>query len=521
MNCLSKKLAVLFLAMALVVTALPACGGDTDSTTPGAQPTSPPATGAPTHVVESPGQPTPTAAIIVDNADPGFTIESGEWEICQAGYCGGICYGADFRFAEPGCSSCQARFNLNVANAGDYDIYAWWPWGEDRATDTRFTIEYSGGVTTIDVDQRNSGDAWYWLEMLTFQAGESVSVIVEGSSTGYANADAIALTPAGAEPPTTPISTPSTTTPTPVPTASPTPTEQPTITPTGPPPRTNLRRIFFLHHSVGQGIVIGFNDAEYDSAPPGTVDMRTHISNYNSAHGTNLEFWDHGYNLSVDYGTGLTDAGGTQTGMDYAIPNTTPDDLDPEDWGEQPGGITTPAGFQALWTSTNADWERVRNQIMDNFDVIAFKSCYYDSKIDSDETLDVYGTRYLAMRDYFDAHPEKLFVVIPPPPWNPSSPEDGGITAAEANRARIFANWLKSTSANCAWYSGTVAGFLNGDHPNIVCFDVFDELADRNNVQRSTYRYGDDNHPNSVANNHVAEIFSQFLINATLNYSGS
>ena len=50
---------------------------------------------------------------------------------------------------------------------------------------------------TVNVDQRNNGTAWVRLATLPFDKGESIQITVEGSGAGYANADAIALTPAG------------------------------------------------------------------------------------------------------------------------------------------------------------------------------------------------------------------------------------------------------------------------------------------------------------------------------------
>jgi hypothetical protein len=141
------------------------------------------------------------AVIIVDNDDPGFTIEAGDWGTCEDGDCQGTCYGAGFRFADPGCTSCRARFDFDVPSGGEYDVWTWWPWGDDRSTDTPFTIAYSGAPLMVNVDQRNSGDAWFYLATLTFEAGEPASITLVGSPTGYANADAVALTPVGAGPP--------------------------------------------------------------------------------------------------------------------------------------------------------------------------------------------------------------------------------------------------------------------------------------------------------------------------------
>jgi hypothetical protein len=57
---------------------------------------------------------------------------------------------------------------------------------------------YSGGPFTVNLNLPNGGDAWWWLATLPFEAGEAVSIIVEGTDSGFANADAVGLTPAGA-----------------------------------------------------------------------------------------------------------------------------------------------------------------------------------------------------------------------------------------------------------------------------------------------------------------------------------
>ncbi len=156
---------------------------------------------APTPAPEAAALPPAAGAIVVDNLDPGFSIEAGDWGTCENGDCQGTPYGADFRFADPTCADCWAEFSLTVPAAGEYDVLIWWPWGEERATDTPFTIEYGGGSLTINVDQVNGGDDWWWLATLAFEAGETVRVIVEGTATGYASADAIALAPIEAETP--------------------------------------------------------------------------------------------------------------------------------------------------------------------------------------------------------------------------------------------------------------------------------------------------------------------------------
>lgn len=237
-----------------------------------------------------------------------------------------------------------------------------------------------------------------------------------------------------------------------------------------------LTNLFFLHHSTGAGIV---NEGE----------VRSHVAAYNAAHLTSFEFWDHGYNYD-----GLTDAAGNPTGTNYAIP----------------GDNTDPDGLHYLWTSSNADAVTCRNTILANHGVIAFKSCFPASDIASAAQLQQYKDWYLAMRDFFDTRPDRLFVVMSTPPLHRLA-----TTAANAQRARDFANWLSS------------AAYLSG-HPNVVCFNLFDYLAraDDGSASENRLRYeyelshgSSDSHPNALANATVGPIFAEFLCEAAAAYT--
>ena len=223
------------------------------------------------------------------------------------------------------------------------------------------------------------------------------------------------------------------------------------------------KKIFFLHHSVGNDLVERGN-------------VRETINTYNSSHGTSWQFWDHGYN-----GDGLRDASGNYTGTNYNIP----------------GDNTEPEGLAYLFTSSDGDAVSSRNQIM-TYDVIVFKSCFTASQaLVDDDTLNSYKNYYLQMRNFFDLHPEKVFIVISPPPAHP-----GETDSTTASRARQFANWLKSSE------------YLSG-HSNVVCFDLFDQFADNSNVLKAFYRYNYvDSHPNELADQTVGPIFAQFLMDA-------
>lgn len=235
-------------------------------------------------------------------------------------------------------------------------------------------------------------------------------------------------------------------------------------------PADVANRVFFLHHSVGQGLIDG--------------GVRQWITDYNTAHATSFEFWDHGYPAE-----GLRNAEGADTGESYGA---TADN-------------TNPDGLLYLWTSAEAEAVHARQLILDNYYVIAFKSCFVDIVSLDDGTLAQYRTDYLQMRDVFDQHTDRIFVVVTAPPG-----AYGATDAASASNAREFANWMGS------------ATYLSG-HPNVLCFDLFDLLANpddgtaRANMLRDDYLSdptGQDSHPNEAGNQAVAPLFAEFLVNA-------
>lgn len=222
--------------------------------------------------------------------------------------------------------------------------------------------------------------------------------------------------------------------------------------------------ILFLHHSTGHNLIT-------------QGQVRTYLTAYNASNGTQLAFWDHDYNAE-----GLRNPAGAYVGHSYLIPN---DNTDPD-------------GLYYLWTVPNA----ARDSIMANHQVIAFKSCYPASAINSDTKLAQYKIWYFGMRDFFDLHPERLFVVMSPPPLHRVA-----TNAADAARARAFSVWLGS------------AEYLSG-HPNVVYFNLFDQFAQPadGSASKNMLRYeyetnheGTDWHPNLLANQTVGPIFAQFL----------
>lgn len=220
-------------------------------------------------------------------------------------------------------------------------------------------------------------------------------------------------------------------------------------------------RIIFLHHSCGANLIMEGGVRE------GLTDL-------------GYGFYDHGYNEE-----GLVLADGTWTGTNFDVP----------------GDNTDPDGYAAIFSQPLHDpLDNAFSHLM-QYDVIAFKSCFPVSNIESDAQLAQYESHYLSIRDRMDQHPERMFVIVTQPPELPANSDPDA-----AARARTFVNWLQSDE------------YLAG-HPNIFVFDFFGLLAGTDNFLRPEYRIDEyDAHPNELANGTVGPLFVDFLDRAIRTY---
>jgi hypothetical protein len=222
-------------------------------------------------------------------------------------------------------------------------------------------------------------------------------------------------------------------------------------------------RIIFLHHSTGQNLIDGGGVRESLTA-------------------LGYLFFDHGYN-----GEGLRLSDSTWSGKSFIVPD---DNTDPD-------------GFSDIFSQPYHDPPDNTFSHLMQYDVILFKSCFPTSNIEDDGQLREYQNYYLSIRDTIDQYPQKLFVVVTPPPQVPnnSNPDEG-------NRARAFASWLTSSE------------FLEG-HPNLVTFDFFNLLAGEDDFLKPSYRVDEwDAHPNDLANQQIGPLLVDFLHNAIQAYFG-
>ncbi len=230
--------------------------------------------------------------------------------------------------------------------------------------------------------------------------------------------------------------------------------------------RGDYTSVIFLHHSTGNNLIA-----------QGGVRERFAAAGY--------DFWDHHYNR-----TGLRNPDGGRTGYSYRIPQ---DNTDPD-------GLAKLFAQRAYSLPLNAFSGLLQHE------VIIFKSCFPASNITSEAQLQQYQSWYVDMREVMDRHPDRLFVVLSPPPLNPVA-----TTPEAAARARAFADWLSSPE------------YLAG-HPNVYVFDLFDQLIEDDpaaadyNMLRVDYREGEDSHPNRRANEAVGPVFVEAVIAAVERY---
>ena len=226
--------------------------------------------------------------------------------------------------------------------------------------------------------------------------------------------------------------------------------------------------VVFLHHSTGRALIAEGN-------------VRPLLAELG------YQFWDHGYNHE-----GLVRPDGTSARANYRIP------------GNQGRGNTDVDGLAELFSQPVTDPPSNAFSRLLQHEVVAFKSCFPNSAVKSDEMQEQFQTWYLQMRDVMDQHPDRVFIIVTSPPLHPLA-----TNADEARRARAVANWLKSDEY--------VAG-----HPNVFVFDFFDLLADPSaDTLRAEYQLDPDNpdsHPNRLANETIGPLFVKFIDEAVQVY---
>lgn len=135
----------------------------------------------------------PPGGLVVDNSDG--TAVAGTWPTSTsvAGF-----VGANYQAHAAGSGTAVFRWSLGAATPGDYQVYAQWSAYANRATDAKYTVHYSGGQTTVAVNQQTNGGTMNLLG--TFPLDGSSYIELSDDADGYVIADAVKAVPVGAAP---------------------------------------------------------------------------------------------------------------------------------------------------------------------------------------------------------------------------------------------------------------------------------------------------------------------------------
>ncbi len=98
-----------------------------------------------------------------------------------------------------GATPNSATWTPNVAQAGQYQVYARWTQHPNRATNATYTVSHAGGTTPVTLDQQQNGGVWNSLGTFTLGPGTAHKVTLTDQANGYVVADAVRFVPLGGQ----------------------------------------------------------------------------------------------------------------------------------------------------------------------------------------------------------------------------------------------------------------------------------------------------------------------------------
>ena len=120
--------------------------------------------------------PAPSSAVTYINDSP---ATSANW---ATGTSSTDKYGADYKWHSTQAISDTASWTINVANAGNYDISAWWPAGTNRSQTAGYHLPNDAVVTK---NQQTSGGAWNLLGTIGLGSGNQTTLLSCWTTSGF------------------------------------------------------------------------------------------------------------------------------------------------------------------------------------------------------------------------------------------------------------------------------------------------------------------------------------------------
>jgi hypothetical protein len=124
---------------------------------------------------------TTPSEVIVDNADGGFSA-SANW---STGTSAADKYGANYRFRGTAAISDASTFTFTVPQNRNYELYAWWSQGSNRAATTPFVVAHASGSATVTRNQQVNGGSWQSLGTYYLLSGSNNVKVSCWTTTGY------------------------------------------------------------------------------------------------------------------------------------------------------------------------------------------------------------------------------------------------------------------------------------------------------------------------------------------------
>ncbi|WBB91605.1 DNRLRE domain-containing protein [Verrucosispora sp. WMMC514] len=134
------------------------------------------------------GVPVGKHVVLVDNSDFNNVTTTGTW---TAATTAGNKYGPNYATRPAGTGTNTFTWQLNVPQAGTYEVFARYPQVSGAATDARYTVKHGGGDTVKTVNQTANAGTWVSLGSYSLTEGNSHTVSLSDQATGTVVADAV------------------------------------------------------------------------------------------------------------------------------------------------------------------------------------------------------------------------------------------------------------------------------------------------------------------------------------------
>ncbi|MFU8854699.1 DNRLRE domain-containing protein [Micromonospora sp. SL1-18] len=136
------------------------------------------------------GVPVGRQVVLVDNSDFNNTTATGTWTTATTA---GDKYGHSYATRPAGTGTNTFTWQLNVPQAGTYEVFARYPTITGAATNAKYTINHGSGDTVKTVNQTANTGTWVSLGSYSFTEGNTHKVSLSDQATGTVAADAVKL----------------------------------------------------------------------------------------------------------------------------------------------------------------------------------------------------------------------------------------------------------------------------------------------------------------------------------------